>query len=584
MAGRGGVLSLIIALAMTATGCKTVDVEKLAVALPEAPKEWSAETSWQTPPVGDWLATFEDETLEALVAEAMLANNDLLAAASNLRAAREAAKVTRANQLPTLDANPSASRNAFVTDPSFAAQSGGGDASLAGTRANDLEDQFGVDIDNDGELDGLDLLAPDPNTGELVSGQDGIPDSPLPNRRAWINNYALGAQVQWEVDLWGRLLDETKAANRDASASLADYAAARQSIASSVAQAWFALIEARQQRELADRDVAARERNLRVTERRYNRGVATSLDVRLSRSALGSSQATQALQSRLEKEAGRRLEVLLGRYPSAELSAAPSLPSLPRLKGVGAPGDILARRPDLAAAELRMEAAGLRARAARKLMLPRLTLSSQISTSGPQLDNVIDPERLAGNAAAGLVMPLFRGGRLKASARQARAQAEASLLSYAQTALQAYEEAENAIAAETYLAAREGALRLAYEEAAEAEKITERRYAEGASSIFNLLDAQTRRISSESAYILAQRERVANRVVLYLAIGGDFIAPDALEIDPFGQIDEPAIENAGDGKAITTALNENALVKTAIVDTDAGRSEIRRTSGNGSKD
>jgi outer membrane protein TolC len=214
---------------------------------------------------------------------------------------------------------------------------------------------------------------------------------------------------------------------------------------------------------------------------------------------------------------------LLGRYPAAELEAAAALPELPALAGAGAPGDILARRPDLVAAEARMTANGLRARAARKQLLPRLTLSANINTSGPDLADLIDPERLAGNIAAGLFQPLFQGGRIRANAKRQRAIAEASLLTYAQTALRAYEEAENAIAAETFLAAGEAALKLAYEEAAAAEDLTERRYTSGTATIFDLLNAQTRRISAESSYIQTQQQRVANRVALYLAIGGDFI-------------------------------------------------------------
>ncbi len=221
-----------------------------------------------------------------------------------------------------------------------------------------------------------------------------------------------------------------------------------------MAQAWFALIEARQQRELAERDTEARERNLRVTERRYERGVSSSLDVRLSRSALGSSRANLALRQRLELEASRALEVLLGRYPAAELEAAAALPELPPLDGAGAPGDILARRPDLIAAEARMEANGLRARAARKQLLPQLTLSSQVNTSGPELADLIDPERLAGNIVGGLLQPVFQGGRLLANSKRARAAAEAALYGYAQTVLTAYQEAENTISAETLHAKR----------------------------------------------------------------------------------------------------------------------------------
>lgn len=506
-------------LALLAAGCASVDEELLNTQLPEAPAKWTAADDVADPPVGDWLAPFGDQALYGLVNEAMVHNNSLLIAAANLESARAGAKIARANLLPQLNSQGGASRNAIVSDPSLAAQAGGASVS-GGTSAKDLEKQFGVDADGDGKLDGLDLFI-----GAVggTPGQDGIAESPLPNRRVYINNYSLGAQISWELDIWGRLTDETRAAYKDAKASLAEFQGARLSIAGAVTQTWFGLIEARQQRELAERDVAARESNLNVTERRYERGVASSLDVRLSRSALGSSQANLAFRQRNEKEASRRLEVLLGRYPAAELAAVESLPELPALAGAGAPGDILARRPDLIAAEARMEATGLRARAARKALLPRLTLSSQIGTSGPDLSDLIDPERLAGNIAAGIFQPLFQGGRIRANVKRQRAVAQASLLSYAQTALQAYEEAENALDAETYLAAGENALKLAFEEAAAAEELTERRYASGTATIFDLLNAQTRRISSESSYIQTQRQRVSNRVALYLAIGGDFI-------------------------------------------------------------
>ncbi len=561
MPSRSAVILLLLS-----TACTTVDQELLDSKLPAAPATWSSVASpaggsdalndgvsnLTGVPIGDWVAAFEDPQLEILIDEAVARNNSLLSAAANLEAARSGARVARSALIPSLNASPNASRNAIVTDPSIAAQSGGGGA-LSGFRANDLEDQFGVDADNNGELDGLDLDG------------DGIAEAPLPNRRLYINNFSLGAQVRWEIDLWGRLTDETKAAYRDAAASRADFESARLSLAAAVAQGWFSLIEARQQRELAERDVTARERNLSVTERRYEAGVASSLDVRLSRSALGTSRANLATRSQFEKEAARRIEVLLGRYPGAELEAVATLPVLPPLNGAGAPGDILARRPDLIAAEARMASAGLRARAARKQFLPQLTLTSNLSTSGPDLSDVIDPERLAGNIAAGLFQPIFQGGRLRANAKQARARATASLLSYAQTVLEAYEEAENAVAAEGYLALREDALKLAFEEAAFAEQLTERRYASGAASIFNLLDAQTRRISAEVQYITAQRERVANRVTLYLAIGGDFMTEDEIL----------AITNKSTNEKGKTLETEETSKKTASLD-GRGGSTLKR--------
>ncbi len=478
-------LSAVAASALVATSCATVDQELLDAQLPAEPAVWAADANVAGAPTGDWVAAFNDASLTDIIIEALTNNNDLQAAAANLTQARSRARISRADLLPTVGANFSASRNAIVIDPTSAAQAGAG----GGTGG-------GAPVDAD--------------------------------KRLWINNYSLGGQLSWEIDVWGRLLDETRASYKDAAAAYADLAGAELSIASRTAQAWFALIEARQQRELAERDVAARESNLRVTDRRYERGVASSLDVRLSRSALGTSQANLALRQRLELEASRALEVLLGRYPAAELEATEALPLLPPLEGAGAPGDILARRPDLVAAEARMDAAGLRSRAARKQLLPQFTLTSQVGTSGPVFADLIDARRLAGNLIGGVFQPLFQGGRLLYNSKSARAAAEAAVFNYVQTVLMAYEEAENAIAAETLLAAREDALRLAFEEAAAAEDLTERRYSSGAATIFNLLDAQTRRISAESQYIQAKQQRVSNRVQLYLAIGGDFMTADRL--------------------------------------------------------
>lgn len=500
--------------ALTLGGCASVDKTLLEARLPAPPSAWTAVENVGGIAVGDWVAAFNDPALHGLISEAMEHNNSLLAAQANLQAARASARIARSDLLPSIDAAPRASRNGIVRDPSLAAQTGGS-GSLSGLRAQDLEDRFGIDTNNDGRLDGLDLDG------------NGALDAALPNRRIYINNFSLGAQFNWEIDVWGRVRNQTNAAYRDARASFADYQGRRLSIAGAVAQSWFQLIQSRQQRELSERDVTARERNLKVIERRYESGVATSLDVRLARSALGSSNASLALSRRIEGESSRQLEVLLGRYPKAEIEAASSLPNLPALDGVGAPGDLLARRPDLIAAEARMEASGLRAIAARKEFLPRLTLSGNISTSGPELSDIIDPERLAGNIAAGLFQPLFRGGELVNNARRAKSQAKASLLNYAQTALDAYREAENALAAEQFLALREDALKVAFEEAAAAEEITERRYVGGAASIFDLLNAQTRRISSEAQYISAKEQRVSNRVQLYLAIGGDFLTAPA---------------------------------------------------------
>jgi outer membrane protein TolC len=127
---------------------------------------------------------------------------------------------------------------------------------------------------------------------------------------------------------------------------------------------------------------------------------------------------------------------------------------------------------------------------------------------------------------AGLAAPIFRGGALRADSARAEAAAQERLAAYTGVALIAWREAENALAAETRLLERAAQLRISFEEAARAEELAQRQYTNGLVDIFNLLDAQGRRISSESQYIAVRRERAANRVRLYLAIGGDFTAPE----------------------------------------------------------
>ena len=168
-----------------------------------------------------------------------------------------------------------------------------------------------------------------------------------------------GVSASWEVDLWGRIRDGINSSELEAAATTADYAGARLSIAGQVSQTWFDLIESRLLTELSGRDVETQERALRLTTRRFEGGVTGSSDVRLARSSLANSQALQATRRQFLSSNTRRLEILLRRYPSEEIQAAADLPSLPVLSGAGTPGYALRKRPDMLAAERRLQAQGL---------------------------------------------------------------------------------------------------------------------------------------------------------------------------------------------------------------------------------
>ncbi|WP_417489963.1 efflux transporter outer membrane subunit [Maricaulis sp.] len=357
-----------------------------------------------------------------------------------------------------------------------------------------------------------------------------------PHQGSGTDSFTLGLTSSWEVDLWGRVRDGSTAGTLDAEAAADDLGGARLSIAGLVAKGWLGLIEARQQSELAERDVERSQSSLNLTERRFARGLARSSDVRTARSALASSEAALASRQRVETAAARSLETLLGRYPSGQIARDGDFPDISSLAGVGAPGDLLVRRPDVRAAERRLVAAGLRADAAGKALFPSLTLRGGTGSGGSDVADLFDVDTLISNLTASIAAPIFSGGRLRAQRDQAEANARLQVATYVSTVLTAWQEAENAIHADGILARRVTSLEQAFNEAAEAEALVTRQYSSGVATIFDLLNAQSRRISAESQYISARRDRATNRVDLYLAIAGDFSA--APSADPAAQTGE----------------------------------------------
>lgn len=337
--------------------------------------------------------------------------------------------------------------------------------------------------------------------------------------------YSAGFDVSWQADVWGRVSNLAQASALGAHASEADLAGAELSVAARVARTWFALTEARLQRELSERDVATRQRQLEIVERRFVRGVVRSSDVRTARSALASSQATLAVRERTERETARTLQTHLGVYPDGNIIAGNILPELGDLPAPGTPRELISRRPDVVAAELRLAAAGFSAEAARKALYPSLTLSAGYSGRTASVSDLFSPSVLTESVTASIAAPLFRAGALRAERDRTAALARAQAATYVNTSLTALREVENTLTADALLADRVDALETARAEAEAALQLVERQYASGVGTIFELIDAQTRLIQAEGQLITARRERIDNRIALHLAIAGPFTVP-----------------------------------------------------------
>jgi len=336
--------------------------------------------------------------------------------------------------------------------------------------------------------------------------------------------YTGNLEASWEADIWGRNRALAGAGNADFRAAAADYAGARQALAASLSRAWYDRAAARQTYDLSVRDQETRKDTLRITDARFRAGLASRLDVRLAQTALSNSEAQLAAATRSSQNASRALEVLTGLYPAAEAQGAAVLIAPPPLPQITQPVSVLAGRPDLVAAEARLEAAGLRAKDARHAMLPRLTLSFSSNSQSTNLGDIFDPGTYVNAIAGGLLQPLFRGGALLAEADRQGSLAQSALFDYAEAALNAYREVEDALDAEETFASQVAATAVAAEEARIAVRLTRSRYINGRSTIFDLLNAQTTAIAAEIRAVEAQRARIENRINLHLALGTEPLA------------------------------------------------------------
>ncbi len=441
----------------------------------------------------DWVSSFGNRQLVSLVNEAVENNFDLDAAAARIRLAEANARIAGADLYPQLDLNLSGSRSqrSFIGFPF----GGGGSSRSGGSTASS---------------------ASQPQETVLTSLS---------------NDFGLSLDITWEADIWGRVRAGQSAAIANVEASRADFAATELSVAAQTTKIWLALIEARQLNALAKRTLEVFKNTERIIRDQFELGVANdqsdaAAQLRLAMVDVANAEEAVAQSQDLIEQTARQLEILLGRYPAAEVSAPAGLPGMPKTPPSGVPASLLERRPDIRAAERRVAEADRRALQAKLGRLPRLSLTGSYGTSSEDFSELLNTDftvwRLAGQAA----QPIFQAGALLQNQRAREAETETALASYRQTALSAFGEVENALSADKYFAAREQALIAASDNAREAYSEAEEAYVGGVGDILTLLNAQQRAVQAERSLISVRRLRLENRVDLHLALGGDFKARD----------------------------------------------------------
>ncbi len=350
------------------------------------------------------------------------------------------------------------------------------------------------------------------------AGSDSVPDASELN---------VGLRIGWEVDLWGRIRAGTRAAEADALAVAADYHYARESLAAATARAYITAITAHLQTQVARDTVMILEDMLRIVRVKQDEGAASGQDVALARSDLARARDGQVSVGGSRKDALRALEVLLGRYPRADIEVRKALPGLPPPPPIGLPSHLLERRPDLVAAERRVAAAFNLVGEAKAARLPRLSLTGNAGGTSTKLSDILRLDQLAWQLGASLLTPLADGGSLKANERVATAQQKEALAAYGQAVLSAFNDVETLLDLGTVLSKREVELRESMEQAQEAFRIAKLRHQEGESELIDVLTIQQRVTAARSDLVSIRRLLLEQRVNLHLALGGNWDAATA---------------------------------------------------------
>ena len=344
----------------------------------------------------------------------------------------------------------------------------------------------------------------------------------LENGTPETSGLSVGLQVSWEADVWGRIRAGVRSAQAAAQAVEADYRYSQHSLAATTAHAYFTVIEANLQKGIARETVEILEETIRIVGIQHKNGLVSSQDVALMRSDLASARERLTATEGSYRDVVRALELILGRYPSAELATRRSLPGVPPQPPTGLPSELLERRPDIIAAERRVAAAFNTVTQAKAAQLPSLSLTGDIGGASGSLSNLLDPTNIAWRIGANLLAPVFDGGTRKEQVNIATAEQAQALAAYGQAALNAFGEIENSLDQGLVLAQREVDLKVAAREADNAYRVANLRYKEGETDLLDLLTIQQRGIQAKSNLVYVQRLLLDQRVYLHLALGGSW--------------------------------------------------------------
>ena len=328
--------------------------------------------------------------------------------------------------------------------------------------------------------------------------------------------------TDFELDLFGRVRNLSDAALQQFFAQEEARRSAQLALIAETAAAYLTLAADQEQLRVAQATLRTREESHAITEKRYELGAVSALDVSQSRTQVEAARAGMARYSGQVAQASNALQLLVGApvppdlLPTAFGASLTGLAPLP----AGLPSDTLLRRPDVMGAEHQLRAANANIGAARAAFFPSITLTGSAGYASDQLSSLFDTGTYVWAFVPQVNVPIFQGGRLTANLDVATADRDIALARYEGAIQSAFREVADALALTATLDAQRAALQTTVDAAGEADRLARARFNAGRDSYLVLLESQRSLYLAQEALIVTQLAEQANRVRLYKALGG----------------------------------------------------------------
>jgi NodT family efflux transporter outer membrane factor (OMF) lipoprotein len=341
-----------------------------------------------------------------------------------------------------------------------------------------------------------------------------------------VESYAIGLVSSYELDLWGRVRAEKEASDLTAVATREDVNTAAMTLAAEVAERWVNIISQRMQKRLLEKQLENNRTYLELVLLRFRKSIVSALDVYQQQQVVERVKAEIPLVEAREQLLLHELALLLGSPPRTPLKITRiSLPAVDQIPDTGIPADLIAKRPDVRGAGLKLRSADWQVAAARANRLPAIRLTAEASYGSDDIDLIFDNWLLS--LAGNLVAPLFDGGMRAAEVDRSRALVDERLWAYRRAVLTALKEVEDALIREEKQRQHIMAIGLQVEAARKALDEAGERYLKGLNDYLPVLTQLLSVQNLERDVIERRAELLVARVSLYRALGGSWM--DELE-------------------------------------------------------